>query len=92
VHPNLLGLSLRVPFAPGVLEVPYEFLLLGVHRDHRLALALKLRHHGGDVLKLRVPVRMLAAFTRLAHRLQAVVELGQEVAHRALTHPMAASS
>ena len=33
---------------------------------------------------------MLGAFTRLAHRLQAVVQLGQQVAHRALAHPMPA--
>ena len=92
VHPNLLGLALRVPLAPGVLELPYEFLLLCVYRDHGLALALELPHHLGDVLKLRVAVGMLGAFARLAHRLQAVVELGQQVANRALTHPMAASN
>ena len=40
--------------------------------------------------ELRIPVGMLATFTRLAHRLKAVVQLGQQVAHRALAHPMAA--
>ena len=31
------GLALGAPGAPAVLELPHQFLLLGVHREHRLA-------------------------------------------------------
>ena len=92
MHPNLLGLSLGMPLAASVLENPNAFLLLDVHGDDGLALTLKLRHHGRDVLKLHIPVRMLTTLTRLAHRLKAVFQLCQEVANRALAHLMTASS
>src|SRR5271166_304417 len=40
---NLLGISLGLPFPAAVLEVPDQFLLLGVDRNHRIAGRLVLR-------------------------------------------------
>src|SRR4051812_21126768 len=39
MHADLLGIATRPPLPAGVLEVSDQFLLLGVHRDHRLPLA-----------------------------------------------------
>jgi len=38
VNPDPLGLALRLPFAPRILEIPHQFLLFRVYRNHRLAL------------------------------------------------------
>jgi hypothetical protein len=79
---HLFGIADGSPFAPGVLEVTNEFLLFGVHRDHRLALPLVLRHRLGGVMELRIAVRMVRALSGLAHRLQAVVQPREQVTHR----------
>ena len=36
VHPSLLRLPLRLPFATCIFKVAHQFLFLGVHRDDRV--------------------------------------------------------
>src|SRR5256886_3584375 len=69
-HP--VGRLCWTPRAAGVLEVPDQFLLLGIHRDRRLLPPLGRPHAPRDVAKLRVPVHVLTAFARLDVALQAV--------------------
>ena len=52
------------------------------HRHYRLPQALKGTHPPVDVVELRVAVRMLLAFQRLAVGLQAVAQLVQQPVHR----------
>ena len=72
---DLLGLPLRLPFPPAVLEGPDQFLLLGVDGDHGLARCQKRFDLVVEVVELRIPVRMLVPFQRLGRRLQAVASL-----------------
>jgi len=62
VNPDLLGLALRLPFAPRILEIAYQFLLFRVHGDHRLTLFQITLCLAVDVFKLLIPVRMLTPF------------------------------
>ncbi len=56
MHPHLFRCSLRAPLAAWVAERADQ-LLLGVHRDHRLARGQGVGHVLADVAELRVPVR-----------------------------------
>ena len=58
---HLFGLAAGMPLPPAILERADEFLLLGIHRDHRLAALLKAIDHGVDVLELRIGIRMRTA-------------------------------
>ena len=60
----------------------YQFLLLRVYRYHLLPLILECLAASVDMLKLRVKIRMLLAFQRLALRLQPVAQLVQHAVHR----------
>src|ERR1035437_8244313 len=56
-------------------------LLLGVHRDHRLA---RRQGHGGlriQIVELGIPIGMVATLQHLAWRLQAILELLQQPRH-----------
>src|ERR1044071_1677448 len=66
VHLDALGLSARLPFAAPVTELPDQFLFLGIHRHDWVPLALERLDSPTDVLKLRLPIRMVAACERLA--------------------------
>lgn len=72
VDPNGDGLALGLPFAAGVAEFADEFLLLGVNRDDRLALALHLGGLAGDVPELSVPIGVSGALERLLRALEAI--------------------
>jgi hypothetical protein len=72
IHADLFGSPLRLPFLARILEIPDEFLLLRVHRHHRLALLLEDTHLAVDMRELRVPVDVGTAFPRLAIALEAV--------------------
>ena len=84
-----LRIALRTPGPPPVLEVADQFLLLGVHRNDRLALSLGPSDLVVEIVKLGVPIRVLGAFFRLAIRLQRVAELVQQSVDEARTHRMA---
>ena len=74
-----------MPFTPAILERANQFLLLGVHRDDRLATLLKLHHRGVDQLKLGIAVGMSGAFFCLAIALQTVAIRIQHPPYRAGT-------
>src|ERR1035438_9205262 len=66
MHLHLFWLSLRLPLAAPIPELPYQFLLLRIHRDHRLASILELLHRCVDMLELRIAVWMVCPFFGLA--------------------------
>ena len=92
LHVHLVRFALDLPFPTAVAVPADQFLLLSVHRNHRLSLALERLHASAQVPELRVPVGMLPPFERLAVRLQAVAQLVQQAVHRALADlaPLAA--
>ncbi len=76
---------------PPLLEFPDDFLLFGVHRDHRLALFLKRRHGRVDMLELGVAVGVIAPFFRFAVALQTVPGRLQQSSHGARADGMSLS-
>src|SRR5206468_5963264 len=85
---DLFGLALGLPLPPAILERTDELLLLGIHRDHRLAALLKAIDHGVDVLELRIAIRMRSAFLGLAVALQAISALLEHRPDRPSAHRM----
>ena len=79
---HLLGHSFGPPLAPAVLEVPNQFLLLGVNADHRVMGVAVLAGLTVDVPELGVPVRMLVTLDRLDVALKAEVLLLQQLFDR----------
>ncbi|MEN9507350.1 MAG: hypothetical protein RI958_3276 [Actinomycetota bacterium] len=59
-----------------------QFLLLGVHTDHRLTRGEPVGHNTVEVLELGVAVRMRTAFDPLGRRLQRVAHLVQQPANQ----------
>ena len=51
------------------MEIPHQFFLLGIDGYDRLGPALEVGTLRTDVLKLRVPIRVLVTFTRFPHPL-----------------------
>ncbi len=72
-------LALRPPFPAAVPERPDQFLFLGVHADHRIAIALAGPDLLADIPELRVPVRVLAALDGLGVALQTEPLLPEQV-------------
>jgi len=70
--PGLLG---GKPLLPGIWVVSDEFLLLGVHRDHGVAVPQPSFDGVINVAELRVAIRMVLPLFRFAIALQAVVEV-----------------
>ncbi len=89
MHPHLLRLALRPPFSPAVLEVADEFLLLGVHRDDRIARPQIRLGRGSDVGELGIAIRVVRSFARLAVGLQAIAQRLQQLGHFLMAHAMA---
>src|SRR5262245_44284564 len=82
-----LGIALRLPLTPSVLEVADKFLLLGVDRDHWHARLEARLGNGVDVFELRVAVGMLLALDGLVGRLQAVPVIAEQLGHRPVADP-----
>lgn len=61
-----------MPLASGILKVPDQCLLFGVHEDHRLTTPLELFCTLRDVLELRITVGVLSPLARFAIGLKAV--------------------
>jgi len=74
--------ALALPLSPVVLVRAYEFLLLRVHRDHRLRAPLHALDLRVDELKLRIAVRVRRSLQGLAVTLQAVASKVQKMRHR----------
>ena len=72
-------MALRAILAAIVTEVPDQFLLLGVDRDHRLLFGQRRGHLGVDVAELRIPVGVTVALGGLAVGLQTVTRLIEQV-------------
>jgi len=89
VHPHRFRLALRAPFAPAVLEIADQLLLLGVDRDRRLARRKRRLHLRVDVAELGVAVGMACPFAGLAVGLQAVAERAQRGPDRIVTDAVA---
>ena len=85
MHPHFLGVALGPQFSPIIVEVADPFLLLRVHRNHRLAGKLKLPNLIADMVKLRIPVPVRSALQGFAIRLQAVVHRMQKFGHHTMT-------
>src|SRR6478752_2397775 len=73
--------ALATPFPAVVLEIAHQFLLLlRVDRYDRFVRRQERRRLRVDVLKLRVAIDVLAAFSCLVVRLQAVAHAAQKLA------------
>ena len=71
------------PRLPGVLEIPHQFLFLGVHADSRVARAAEFFALCGDVAELSISLGVrLARVQHLAMAAQAVALLPQQAADR----------
>src|SRR5437867_8289252 len=81
MDPDLLRFPLRSQFAPAILEVAHQFLLLRVHRDHRLFAGQETLHLAIDVFKLCVSVRVPIALSGLAVGLETVTQFQQQLCH-----------
>src|SRR3989304_1676075 len=79
---DLGGLASPSPLLSAIGIVSDQFLLLGVHGNDRLSGAYLLSHAGVDVFKLRIAIRMLLAFNRLAIPLEAVAHSVQQRSHQ----------
>src|SRR6266540_871867 len=84
-------LALGPPRSTGIAELPNQFLLLGVDRDHRIAGLDVCLHQTVDVAELLVPLRVLRALLCLHVRLQRVAQLTETAAHRHRIDPVATS-
>jgi hypothetical protein len=72
VYADLDRFALRKPLSPVILEVPDQFLLFRVDRDHRVSGLEELFGPLIDVPELLVPVGMTCSFLGLALGLQAI--------------------
>ena len=78
---DVLRIALCPEFTPRILVGAHQFFLLRVHRDDGLVHGELAPDRLTDVLKLRIPVRMLRALEALAVRLQAVPQFLQQPRH-----------
>ena len=89
VYLDPLRLPLRTPLPAPVAILSNQLLFLGVNRNYWLPQGLEGAPPPVDMLELRIAVRMLGAFQRLAVGLQAVAQLVQQPVDRTLAHRMA---
>jgi hypothetical protein len=83
-HP--FGFTGRLPFAPTIREIPDQFLLLRVDRNHGLPTSRERRGGRVDVFELRVAVGVRRPFARLLQGVQAIAETVQELPDRGRAH------
>ena len=72
VYADLERLALRKSLSPIILEVPDQFLLFRIDRDHRVSGLEELLRPLVDVPELLVPIGMIRSFHGLALGLQAI--------------------
>ncbi|MGY3204627.1 hypothetical protein ACVW19_005142 [Streptomyces sp. TE5632] len=78
----------RPPGRAGVFEVADQFLLLGVHADHRLAGIPVVACSLVEITELGIPVRMLTALERLGVGLQTETLIAQQTGDGVGTDPV----
>jgi hypothetical protein len=81
-------LTLGLPFTSAIAELADQFLLLCIHRNHRLATRLKSLHGRIDILELRIAIGMRLPLSGFAVALQAEAFFPEQVRHRPCTHTM----
>jgi hypothetical protein len=86
MHVDLIGLTRGPVLTAAVFIRSDEFLLLGVHADHRLTSGQRGLDRRVDVAELGVTVRVPAAIQRLGVRLQAEPLLRQQPPDRVIGH------
>ena len=69
MDPHSPRLAHCAPLPPRILEVSDQFLLLGIHGNHRLSIGLVPAHFAVDELKLGIAVRVLPTFLGFLVRL-----------------------
>ena len=80
VHLHLLGLAGRAQFAAAILEIPNQFLLLGIDRHDRLAVGQPLFDQSVDVFELCISIRMVRALFVLRVPLKAEAQIFEKPA------------
>ena len=80
VNVDQLWRSFWTPFPAVVLEIAHQFLLFRIDRYDRFVRSQERLGLRVDVLKLGVAIDVLAAFSRLAVRLQAIAHVAQKIA------------
>src|SRR4051794_26733613 len=85
---DLLRPTARPPLAAGIAEIPDQFLLPGIDRDHRLTVSLEVADPPVDMLKLGVAIGMIVAFLGLAVGLQAISLIPEQCRDGLVTHGM----
>ena len=88
MHAYLDRIPFLLPFLPGILKVADQFLLFGIDTDDRLTGLDRGLRALVQMMKLRIPIRVLSSFPRLADALQTVSFRCQQIAHGALPHRM----
>jgi hypothetical protein len=86
MHAHFLRLVPGPPLRACILAIAHQFLILGVHRDHRLAASQVSLHLLVDVGKLRIAIRMRRSFFGLPVRLRAVVQFMQQFGDHRIAH------
>src|SRR5947199_5654424 len=76
------------PLPAGSPVISYDFLLLGIDRDHGLTTALERADFAVDVLELVVAVGVILPFLGLAIGLQAIAHRDQDPAHSLVAQVM----
>lgn len=84
-----LGAPFGLILTPSVLEIPDQFLLFRIHRDHRLVSREELVDAIVDVLKLLIAIRVGRTLPRLAIGLEAVFAILEYRRHCPGTDEMA---
>ena len=88
INPHRLGIALRTPFPPAVLEIPNEFLFLRVHRYDWLSAPLEILDPPVNKPELSVPIRMGGAFLGFLIALEAIPQAIQQRRHRLVADPI----
>jgi len=86
LHPDRL--SLRLPGAAGILEVPHQLFLFGVYGNDRLAVLQKRTRLVVQVADLHRPFRGRSTFLVFPIGLQTVAQLAQQAANGVRRHPV----
>ncbi len=88
MHAHFLRLALGLPLLSAILEVADQLLLLGIHRDHRVAGGQARLGRRIEVSKLGVTVEMLRPCARLAVGLQTIPPLVQQLRYLLIADAM----
>jgi hypothetical protein len=72
MHAHRLRIAVGAQFFPAILEISYQFLLFGIHRNDGLVFGQHPAHFFVDMLELFITVSVAGSLLRLLVGLQAV--------------------